>query len=696
MYQVVGNFDNTAVGSPSYIKRIDSPTNMGAVYGYTAAVRDDGRLWFLTETGFYALDQRMIVNKISQVIDPTTQSLDLTATVANAKSFNYTTAAEWAGSGYISTGGKLLSAGGVSNFSDTYSIVDAVQGENMCACAMDASMNLHIAYVKQGTIDQIRYARVDALTGVITYEDAFVAPKSYIIHEGPTYSVACSTAANQAYGVDIAVNDAGTKVLIAIKIYGGLKIVYGVNHHSNGVAIHERVGGVWTNLLSAGYCGRADSGAGGRPYATVTSSVVIRYLLNSDDFRCFTSELGGLWLPAGPGGTRVAVASGVYRTGGVMSYPNLGGFGIAHVGEKFSGGRDLNGNTLVVGLSPGSASVIVWFIAPWPNTVQTSFNPGLGTFAATDSVQISSDSINFADISVSFTLGGSVYRRDFAVGSDVLYAGADKRLRGFFKKNNLVYDLVLTGASGETATYIFEDSFSRVETPSGRNSSAYEGSYSPMQEQNSVFSYINFGANANEIILRRFSFRVVYTSDERFDAALTSWGAYSPTQAVGANSVNHEVAQKATAGATDFIAIAVTFFQRYGRKLYAGSSTNGNVYVMNQGYLADTASYACAITTKEDLLGSLELEKDIYKVYVLYEIKDSGTFTLSYRLDNYKDPLNNAAWINTTVDTTKDGFAEVLVGNKARSIQFKCSANSGSASIGVLGFVIMYGMLNAR
>lgn len=133
---------------------------------------------------------------------------------------------------------------------------------------------------------------------------------------------------------------------------------------------------------------------------------------------------------------------------------------------------------------------------------------------------------------------------------------------------------------------------------------------------------------------------------------------------------------------------------RYKNKLYAGASHNGDLYIILQNYLYNTSTYTCNAISKEDMLGSLELEKDIYKAYVIFETQSSGEFTFSYRLNYFTDSTTD--WTNVVIDQTADGIAEIPINSKARSIQFRVRFSDVGCNIGVVGWVLLYGYLHTR
>jgi hypothetical protein len=140
--------------------------------------------------------------------------------------------------------------------------------------------------------------------------------------------------------------------------------------------------------------------------------------------------------------------------------------------------------------------------------------------------------------------------------------------------------------------------------------------------------------------------------------------------------------------------VPVTAYARFHNSLYAGSSLQGDVYKLRTGYTFNGDAYPLVATFKEDLLGSLELEKEINKIYVFYKTQNGGSFNFQYRLNNYQEP-SGASWVSQTIDQGSNGPAEILVGNKCRSVQCRITQEEGS-NVQILGFVILYSYLNLR
>lgn len=146
--------------------------------------------------------------------------------------------------------------------------------------------------------------------------------------------------------------------------------------------------------------------------------------------------------------------------------------------------------------------------------------------------------------------------------------------------------------------------------------------------------------------------------------------------------------------------VPIFCFARLKQTLYAGSSMGGTVYKLRSGYNAAGSAYTMTAITREDILGDIELEKELYKVYVIYQVQSSGTFTFSYSLDNYLRG-GTASWtdivVNQTSNSDTPGFQEIsLGGNTCSSIQFKISQADSNTRVGIIGFTLLYSYLNLR
>ncbi len=167
----------------------------------------------------------------------------------------------------------------------------------------------------------------------------------------------------------------------------------------------------------------------------------------------------------------------------------------------------------------------------------------------------------------------------------------------------------------------------------------------------------------------------------------------TPPSAAG----NTEIVFLDRAGAWGLFTVGTCAMAKYNQQLYIGSATNGDVYKFRYGYDFGGGAYSLIATTKEDLLGSIELQKEIYKVYVIYKTQLNGDFTFSYRLDNFLAP-NTAAWVDETIDHTQGSIREIssMAGKRVSSIQFKVSQADADVQVGIVGFIVLYDFLDLR
>ncbi len=165
-------------------------------------------------------------------------------------------------------------------------------------------------------------------------------------------------------------------------------------------------------------------------------------------------------------------------------------------------------------------------------------------------------------------------------------------------------------------------------------------------------------------------------------------------------SGNNEIIFLDRVGAWGTFTTGTCAMTRYNQQLYIGSSVNGSIYKFRQGYNANSSDYSLTAISKEDLLGSIELEKEIYKVYIIYETQLAGTFTFSYRFDNFMNPnsSNTTGWVDSVIDHTVGSVVEIagMGGQKCSSIQFKVSQDDKDVQVGIVGFIVLYDYYSLR
>lgn len=193
-----------------------------------------------------------------------------------------------------------------------------------------------------------------------------------------------------------------------------------------------------------------------------------------------------------------------------------------------------------------------------------------------------------------------------------------------------------------------------------------------------VLNYTGAGVNGAQIVGTEF-FNEIY------------WSAAQSGQAA-----NNLVLVQDISDAYLKVFYPVGVFARYKTILYAGSSTNGKLYKLKQGYLANGSTYDCDFQSKEDFLDSIPITKDIYQIYVAYETQTSGTFDFSYRLDPFSN-ASGTAWTTVTVDQTQGTIAEIPVKQGGiHSIQYRIQSTANGFTSKIIGWTLTYGISNLR
>ena len=722
IYQVSGSFDQDAVGEPDFIRRLDTPDNIGVIAGRTVAV-DENRLFFLARTGWYSIDSRMVVEKISWNVQNLSDSVVIAAGPASSKSYVFDSKTQWdtgTHSGTVAT-----TAGYLTNFFDEYTISDAKQGSGLCAVHIDSSNVVRVAYVSSDGYT-VRYKKYDA-DGTTTSED--ISTRSNLVTE-----ISIDKAANGRIGVSWSEQVSSTK------------LIYFSEYNSSWSAVE--------NVSSSG-----DAYTYAMKYRSDSAARVARlgpYDATNTGIHWYTRS-GTTWTFA----TSVSVGSASSPTSCAMT---------------------LNGSDDIF-LSFNFGSNIRHF---------TSSNDG-ATFGSADTVAITTIStaarihmdLNASGQAVTFFGdNGSLKKRNHSTTTtSVLDSGTDKAVGYAINTVSAVEkDNYVKVSSTGTESIIYEDSTAVANTVTALANTSYFTGFPGMSENGTVFAVSYFGANANEVLVKRYSPRAVYLTPEQSDSTLTAWGNYDVgSETVAGNSVTHAVAVATASPASSYNTItsgslistdttkifiiarvtvlltafaktsigsitlnfsgagvdarqpvgvlynneyytavtesgnsnnnlivlydrggvfttftpAVTCFCVYKTILYAGLATQGNVIKLRTGYSSAGSAYTLTATTKEDLLGSIELQKKIEKVYIVFEVQAAGTFDFSYRLDNFTS-ATAGSWTTTSIDQTIDGIYEVPIANTCKSVQFKIEQDEVDGRLGIIGFVVLYGYLNLR
>ena len=206
--------------------------------------------------------------------------------------------------------------------------------------------------------------------------------------------------------------------------------------------------------------------------------------------------------------------------------------------------------------------------------------------------------------------------------------------------------------------------------------------FAPASVSSLVLSYIGLGVDA------KLPFGYVYNNEMYLSVT-------SPS-GIG----NNEILFLDRIGAWGTFTHGSCAMTRYNQQLYVGDSVSGNIYKFRQGYDFNGADYSLIAITKEDLLGSIELQKEIYKVYVVYQTQAVGDFTFSYRFDNFLNPSSSqiTGWVDAVIDQTKGTVFEIvgMSGQKCSSIQFKIQQDDADVQVGIVGFIVLYDYYNLR
>lgn len=771
IYQIVGDFDQSTEGAANFIRKVDTPENIGTIAGYTAVVGNDNRLYFLAESGYYGLNRGMGLQKLSWDIDPTTSSVVLRSGALASKALAYDTQTQFDSGTHNGT--MATAAGVLRPYFDQYTISDAYKSNKLCAIATDSSQSIHIAYVNSSNNKIVKYAKY-ASDGTLTSETAATIPDSYTFSSAPYPFQAI-----RSLSIDVASNG---NVCIGVGVgwvtLGGnyLAVAYGV----------VRSSGSWGSLSTMTELGSAND--------TTTLALSVKYRSdnaarsivvfndNSSTLRDYYYGLSGStwsllkdigsWTttqPATDGFVDLVLNSSdnprvVYRAA------NTNGGAADRVRHMYSNDDGTNWTTAT--LTTNITAVIA------------------GPFA-----QVTSGGDFYFAFGGTYSASSQVVRYNVTGAAATVIDSGTNALHGYvLNSSNQDTTYESTSTSSGTERYYYNQTVALTNASSTLSTSfasTTTGSKGLVLNSN-VYCSIAFGANADEIIARRLSFVSTWKSDEVTDSGLTAWGlaeidatinsvtttytaalassdqgadplgdgtytstlvdgnivssdatlvyasvrvGFTLTAFIGAEvdsiilnytgtgigpqlpaSVvfdNEIYTSNASSGDNNNTAVLiydksrvftrveypVIFMVRYKSNLYGGMSTTGKVVKLRNTFGFNGTSYTGTAISKEDLLGSLELEKDIHKIYVIYETKSAGTFTFSHRVDNFKN-ASGSTWTDTTITqtatSTTPGFAEILVGKTGTSIQFKITNASASNEVAVVGWVIRYSFLNVR
>lgn len=733
IYQVVGSFDQDAVGEPDYIRRIDTPSNIGTIAGFTAVVHDNNKLHFLAETGVYSLDSRMFLEKTSWDVQTTVDDIILRSGTVSAKSVIYDSQTQWNTGSYSSpVSTRASSTGTLSRINDLVTHTDATKANNLCAIKTASNGDIHYVYVGTDgkTVKHVSrtIANVSVSTDVVT-------------------------AANSITDLSLDLNSAGDLILV---YYTSASDLYQAEKLS---------AGSWpapTLIRNTGFTALACAVRYG---ALTTTNIFVSCSLTDGSSSVFFIDrrIAGTWA-----GARIfnnATGSDLLRTGSAVKLDIV----LKNSDDNFA-----------ISFILGTATLETWAWASGSyNYVTANYSTAI-TANAYSKTQWVKNSTN--ERIITFSDGATIKSRNIDASTSATLDASFGNHVGVYLNSSNQYSYMRFDASG-TETLVYANTTAVANSTTGIYSTASLYPGRGFDSNGTVYCSIYFGANANEIIVRRIAAIGVWTGPEQSDSTLSVWGTYDVVGEVSnSDTILHQVALNTVSPPTAYNTITsgslvssdstqiffrvkitftmgsfstpevgsvtlnytgtgvgptlpcgvvfdneyyishglsgdanndsvllydranawsiqqypVIFMARYRGSLYGGSATNGKVYKLLQAYRYNASAYTLTATTKDDLLGSIELEKEVYKVYVIYKIQSSGTFDFSYRVNNFAT-VGGSSWTTTTIDQTTAGIAEIPgISGILKSIQFKIESAGLDAQLGIVGWVILYDYVNTR
>lgn len=741
LYQVIGNFDDSDIGTAQAIRRIDTGDDVGTIAGRTI-VTVPGALYFMSNRGIYRLTRGGGLEKISHKIDNFIDSLYFGLGPSQAKSHRLTTKTQWDNGTHTGTLARTADHK-LRAYRDSFTISDAHQGYMTSAVATDTSFNTHVVYLDSNDQKKIRYRKYLASDNSTDVNE--IAYTETVTVEG----LSCAVSASGLVGVVYTRHD-GT---------GADRYWYYI----------ERSGGTWSAPVLI---------YSENPYLSASTGCAVAFTSGNEPraVACQGNGVGGLGI------TFMRKSSGTWT-----SYN--GENGTQYIGASIH----IDGSNIHVaamqdnGVSSGNQTI----------RVITSTNDGV-SYSQTESITaLWPASRSPYGINISKTSGGNVKTgyvdpatgtfkvRNTTGGSTATFDSASTCVfKGYavdYDDENFGYYLVDDASALDVEKVRFASGPTSV-TNTANNAITTSCGNQSISRQTRVFSSIVYGTNAYEILVRRFAPRATYVSQEYSDSTLTAWGTYVVTdETVGGNTILHEVAVNTASPPSSYstivnnqivdsdstkhyLLIRLTFtmgafaepsvgtitanytgsgvdarepvaafhdgdlffacsmtsdtknswvilldeenaaikltypisvFCVYKNRLYGGRATNGDLLLLQEGYNHDGSAYSLDCQFKEDFLDLVEAEKDLGKVYVLYEVKGSGTLTVSWRKDNFATP-GGASWTSETVDQTRAGFHDFTLGQRARSVQLRVQNSTLDNEVGVYDIVLSYKPLGLR
>lgn len=731
IYQVLGNFDQNAVGEVDYIRRIDSPENIGIIASKTVVVHD-GFLYFLAETGLYAIDSRMVVEQATRKIDAFLDALNFTLGPTSAKSHSISSDAEFDG-GTLS--GMLSTNNGIQNHNESYTASGSSITEasfNAVATCLDTSLNLHVIYRDAATYATLHHKIVD-VNGTVTTNSSIITDAygtqmslncsvggtiglAYIRFNGSNYDLAYRTYSAGSWS-SAAIIETGSPAFCSLgfRTDNSPRIVY---MRSTGEVYVASYAGSWStaNISGAGTATCPPS----LEYRTGTNTAMVAYTVYStsylkvttDDFGTYTVNDSWSATPAISGWTGPKIFPAYDGTDYLAIYPS-GGNIVKYNATSNATSTYVSGRDRLLGVLSAGDKVHLYYLHANSYAAETFAFENLGaTLARADSYEMYNGAVQGRAnaFNVIKHNSGYVFAAAHPKGE---YGGTT--LSGDIKYTRICYHGIYHtqefSDSGLTAWGTFEETHSlnsgSITFSAAVSTTPAPSSYSTITDGTVVSS----DAASVYLIMKVDSYigdltttPIVYDLQANYtgtgiDCKQPCGVSYRNELYIGVAETSDDANSKVVINDIEDKYITadypVSLMEPYKNQLYAGKSTNGDLLKLRTGTAFAAAAYGMDFQSKEDFLEGIELEKDIYKYYVLYEVKGAGTFTFSYRLDNFAS-AEGVDWTTTSIDMTTAGVAEISVGNKARSIQFRITDSSATNSPVILGVVLVYGTLNIR
>lgn len=725
VYQVVGNF-STTVGAIDYIRQLDVPENIGIIPERSHVVHN-GYLYFMAETGLYRIDPRLSIEKVSFNPDGFIDGLSFTLGPSSAKTYSYDSKTEWDAGTHSGT--RATTDGKLTNYFDDATITDFQGIDGTYATVIDSSANVHVFYL------DLSNQLVHALWAYSDYTGASIT-KTVIASPSTTFfKLAADIAPNGTVGLFYKDGTTYKFVEYTSGVWGSIATVHaagGVNS-SGHLAIKYRSDNVpracVNHLIDATpssalyYYKRS-----GSTWSTVTViNTGVRYynislaLNSSDQPRIATNVAGDLkcYLSNDDGATAFTLldtgagllSATATSTTPIFCFVNSSGQAVTGFRDNATSFIKLRNHTvpgtsavvsavtnMLFGFRIDSSDLNYAYYSDSANTEKyfyesatTVTNTTTATSRAkhTGQVGMHANTGVFASVAASASVTSLLCRRLSFRGIWISQERSDSTLSAWGS-----YEITGDTTNGNTVTH-----------------AVAIAAASPATSYATVINGQTLSATTNIYIKNKITIQLIAFAQSEIGAIIDNYTAsgVDAKQVIGISFDNELFYACARTSATEndrvlisdiadsFIKTTypVSAMERYKGQLYAGKSTNGDLLILKQGYLFGATSYSADFQSKEDFLGSIELEKDISKIYVIYEVKDTGSFIFSYRTDSFATS-GGSTWTDTTVDQTLSGIKEIPIGKKARSLQFRIQNTGSGTQTGIISWVVVFGDLNIR